>query len=76
MEVTYSEARRSLAELLERAARGERITITRRGRPAAELGPSRSHPTLDLEKLARMRAQVNEQPLENGVLLAREDERF
>lgn len=76
MEVTYSAARRSLAELLERAASGERITITRRGRPIAELGPTSERPTLDLDRLARLRSQVSDGPVENGVLLAREEERY
>lgn len=76
VEVTYSAARRSLAELLERAERGERITITRRGRPVAELGPTRERPTLDLDRLARLRREVSDDPIENGVLLAREEERY
>lgn len=76
MEVSYSDARRSLAELLERAARGERITITRRGRPVAELGPTRERPTLDLDRIARLRCQVSDGPIDNAVLLAREEERY
>lgn len=40
------EAKTHLSELLDLAAMGERITITRRGRPVAELGPVRSEPTL------------------------------
>ncbi|MEX2535883.1 MAG: type II toxin-antitoxin system prevent-host-death family antitoxin [Trueperaceae bacterium] len=76
MEVTYSAARRSFAELLERAARGERITITRRGRPVAELGPTSELPTLDLEHLATVRGKVSEVPVDNGVLLARDEERY
>ena len=76
MEVTYSEARRSFAALLERAAQGERITITRRGRPVAELGPTAARPRLDLDRLRGVRAAVREGPIDNGVLLAREHERY
>lgn len=39
MEVGAYEAKTHLARLLERVRRGERITITRRGRPVAELRP-------------------------------------
>ena len=74
MEISYSEARRSLAELLERAARGERITIIRQGKPVAELGPRTSRPTLDLGHLRAVRESVSALQAENGVLLAREQE--
>lgn len=76
MEITYSQARRSLAELLERAAQGERITITRRGRPMAELGPTQARPRLDLSRLEAVRTEVGGTKTENGVLLARQHERY
>lgn len=76
MEITYSQARRSLASLLERAALGERITITRHGKPVAELGPAATRPRLDLARLRAIRAKVSESKTENGVLLAREQERY
>ena len=76
MEITYSQARRSLAKLLERAAQGERITITRRGRPVAELGPTQARPRLDLSRLEAVRAEVGGTKTENGVLLARQHERY
>jgi prevent-host-death family protein len=37
--VSASEANRNFSELLRAAARGERITITSRNQPVAELGP-------------------------------------
>ena len=76
MKITYSEARRSFATLLERAAQGERITITRRGRPVAELGPTAARPRLDPVRLRAVRAEVGRMLPENGVLLARKEERF
>ena len=76
MEITYSQARRSFASLLERAAQGERITITRHGRPIAELGPTAARPRLDLARLRDTRASVGKAQRENGVLLAREQERY
>ena len=75
MKITYSQARRSFASLLERAAQGERITITRYGKPVAELGPTAARPRLDLAQLKAVRASVSKQT-ENGVLLAREQERY
>ena len=75
MEVPYSQARRSFASLLERAAQGERITITRHGKPVAELGPTAARPQLDLAQLRAVRATGGPQA-ENGVLLAREQERY
>lgn len=51
------EAKTHLSELLDLAAMGERITITRRGRPVAELGPIRSAPVLSpTEAAAALRA--------------------
>ncbi len=38
------EAKQKLSELVERASRGERIGITRRGKLAAEIVPARSEP--------------------------------
>jgi prevent-host-death family protein len=37
--VNVAEAKRRLSELLDRASKGERITIYRRNRPVAELVP-------------------------------------
>lgn len=76
MEIPYSQARRSLSDLLERAAQGERITITRHGKPIAELGPTAARPRLDLARLKAIRAKVKGAGAENGVLLARKQERY
>lgn len=64
------EAKQKLSELVERASRGERIGITRRGKLAAELVPAQDTPDLkdikeifaDIEKI-RSRAK----PLPRGV---------
>ena len=76
VEIPYSQARRSFASLLERAAQGERITITRHGKPVAELGPTAARPQLDLVRLRAVRTKVGGPQAENGVLLAREQERY
>ena len=39
MDVGAKELRNRLSEILDRVARGERIRIVRRGKPAAELRP-------------------------------------
>ena len=39
MDVGTKELRNRLSEILDRVARGERIRIVRRGKPAAELRP-------------------------------------
>lgn len=39
MEVGVRELKQRLSEYLERAARGEHLTVTERGRPKAVLGP-------------------------------------
>lgn len=38
--ISYSEARNRFSELLDQVANGEKILITRRGRPAAVLAPA------------------------------------
>ena len=43
------EAKQKLSELVERASRGERIQITRRGKVAAEIGPAQEE--VDLKKV-------------------------
>jgi prevent-host-death family protein len=44
------EAKTHLAELLDRVERGERITITRHGRPVAELVPSTGAPDVTVDE--------------------------
>jgi prevent-host-death family protein len=44
------EAKQKLSELVERAARGERIGITRRGKLVASIGPAQSEKA-DLHKI-------------------------
>lgn len=62
MEIGTYEAKTHLPELIERVRRGERITITRRGRPVAELRPvAAADPDAlraALERLDRSRARL------------------
>lgn len=54
--VTIRELRNQGGQVVDRAARGERITITRSGRPVAELLPLRAPLTADvlLERARRL----------------------
>jgi prevent-host-death family protein len=50
-EIGAFEAKNKLSELLDRAERGEEVTITRRGKPVAKLVPVQ--PVRDREKARR-----------------------
>ncbi len=54
--VTIRELRNQGGEIVDRAARGERITITRSGKPVAELQPLR--PALSAEALVDRRRHL------------------
>lgn len=73
MEVGTYEAKTHLPKLLERVRRGERITITRRGKPIAELRPVAAVDRTALrEALARLdasRARLRAR----GVTISKED---
>lgn len=52
MNVGIAEAKDRLSELVDRAERGESVTITRHGRAVATLNPAQSRPTrAELEQL-------------------------
>jgi prevent-host-death family protein len=53
------EAKQKLSEIVERAAEGERIGITRRGKLAAVLGPA--HSPANLEEIFKEIEQVRKQ---------------
>jgi prevent-host-death family protein len=66
------EAKQKLSELVERASRGERIRITRRGKVAAEIGPVEEKP--DIEDIKEIFAKMDEirkraKPLPRGVTI-------
>ena len=52
-EIGAYEAKTRLAELLTRVESGERITITRHGRPVAELVPVSGAPEMTVEEAIR-----------------------
>jgi prevent-host-death family protein len=63
------EAKNRLSELVERAARGEEIVITRRGEQVARLMPPRAPDTLGQARslAARIRQSRAEQDLGGGI---------
>ncbi len=56
-EVSIRELRNHGGEVVERAARGERLTITRSGKPVAELRPLSREP-IPLELILARRRQL------------------
>jgi prevent-host-death family protein len=63
------EAKQKLSELVERASKGERIGITRRGKLAAFLVPARSEVSLKeaFEQINRIRLRAK--PLPKGMTI-------
>lgn len=80
MNVGVYEAKTHLPALLRRVARGERVTITRHGKPVAELGPANTADNTSLrEAVARLDAlredrPVGRQPLSTAEILRARDE--
>jgi prevent-host-death family protein len=52
-EASMTDLRHHGGEIVDRAAAGERIVITRSGKPVAELVPGRQHPLTPEELLER-----------------------
>lgn len=54
------EAKQKLSELVERASRGERIGITRRGKLVAQVGPAESEMSVEeiFERIERIRQKA------------------
>jgi prevent-host-death family protein len=49
--IGFYEARTHLSQLLDQVARGKKILITRRGKPAAVLGPPPAEATTDVREV-------------------------
>jgi prevent-host-death family protein len=56
-DVSIRELRNHGGEVVDRVARGERVTVTRRGKPVAELRPLRSS-SVPIAELMRRRAHL------------------
>lgn len=61
-EYSVAEAKARLSELIDRAEKGEGVTITRHGKPVVEMKPVRPAPRLvtqaDLDWLAERRSKI------------------
>jgi prevent-host-death family protein len=54
---SVAEAKARLSELLERAQKGEKVVITRRGEPVVQLAPIKTaKPGIDFARLRALRA--------------------
>lgn len=58
MEVAIREAKARLSELVAAARNGERVVITKHGRPAAELVACKPRGGIDFDKLDRIRERL------------------
>jgi prevent-host-death family protein len=58
MELSVREAKARFAEAAAAAARGERVTVTRYGKPFVELVPARARGGIDFDKLERVRREL------------------
>ena len=58
MELSIREAKARFAEAAAAAARGERVVVTKRGRPFVELVPAQRAPGMDFEKAAIVRREL------------------
>jgi prevent-host-death family protein len=56
---SVAEAKARMSELLDRAEKGEKVVITRRGEPVVELAPVlRAKPGIDFARLRALRAAM------------------
>lgn len=68
--ISYYEARTHFSELLDQVARGQRILITRRGRPAALLTPPPEEARKDVKQvIGEMKALRRGNTLGKGVTI-------
>jgi len=74
--VTLKDARQRLGQLVDAAARGEEVVITRRGRGAARLSPIADQSLPPLPDLSEFRAALHVRGnLTDALLQLREEER-
>ncbi len=77
MDIGSKELRKRLSEILDRVARGEKIVVRRRGKPALTLTAARGKPgRLSDRTAARAKIRVLGRPMSEEVSIARDEERF
>ena len=70
--VTLAEAKARLSELTERAAAGEEVVITKRGRPVGRLSQvMQTKRAVDVERLRRLTAAMASQEDDRGDFMRR-----
>lgn len=77
--VTFAEAKAHLSQLTERAAAGETVIITKRGKPVAQLTTPAAHrKPVDLAMLRHLTERMPKQSEEAGRFMrrVRDDARF
>jgi antitoxin (DNA-binding transcriptional repressor) of toxin-antitoxin stability system len=57
MELSVRDAKARFSEALEAAARGERVVVTKHGKPFVEMGPAKRG-GFDFERAARIREEM------------------
>jgi prevent-host-death family protein len=73
-EYSIAEAKARLSALVEQAARGEAVTLTRRGKPVARIVPAdelNPKPKLDLAVLKKFRASLPRSRLSSVVMVSK-----
>lgn len=58
LELSVREAKARFAEATAAAARGERVVITKHGKPFVEVVPAQKNGGVDFEKMAELRKQM------------------
>ena len=77
MDIGSKELRKRLSEILDRAARGERVVVRRRGKPAVALTAVRGKPgRLPDRAAARAKIRVLGRPMSEEVRIGRDEERL
>lgn len=77
--VNLADAKAHLSELVERAAAGEAVRITRRGKPVAQIVPANTpRKPVDLKALQTLTAAMPKQaePARDTIRKMRDDERY
>lgn len=70
--INLADAKARLSELVERAAAGERLVITKRGKPVAEISPARhARCPIDVEQLRAFTARQRPQKESAGQFIRR-----
>ena len=67
-EIGAYEAKSKLPELLRRVASGETVTITNRGKPVADIVPSRSNETVKAQTAINNILKSQKHPVSNAKL--------